>query len=310
VRHARRGEGLLVDGRGHDGIVGTPGGNAGEFILALTVVEKAGRQELDLDKVDEILKRYLEKTGKFYFHTDDHHPDPRSGITENTTESEKEKLLETLVKAESIGCGHIGLMTKNPQEYGVRPELLKAVMKSIYKTLWEKPETMEFVVLEGGHKEGAIVNILVDGEVNDDTKIPTVAPSHDDIQIFVNHPQAVKYLRDKIAEDMEYVIGGDLGGEFNLESFKKSSKAESLKAGSRVFSMEYIIDAYYKEQDRLINSSNNLALVAHFSATGDNIHTKRIPELFADTINVFPLFVLDRPGPYIDILKVKNDKKH
>jgi len=213
-----------VDGRGHDGIVGTPGGNAGEFILALTVVEKAGRQELDLDKVDEILKRYLEKTGKFYFHTDDHHPDPRSGITENTTESEKEKLLETLVKAESIGCGHIGLMTKNPQEYGVRPELLKAVMKSIYKTLWEKPETMEFVVLEGGHKEGAIVNILVDGEVNDDTKIPTVAPSHDDIQIFVNHPQAVKYLRDKIAEDMEYVIGGDLGGEFNLESFKEYSQ--------------------------------------------------------------------------------------
>jgi len=95
-----------------------------------------------------------------------------------------------------------------------------------------------------------------------------------------------------------------------LESFKKSSKTESLKTGYRVFSMEYIVDAYYSEQDRLINSSNNLALVTHFSATGDNIHTKRIPELFADTINVFPLFVLDRPGPYFDILKVKNDKKH
>ena len=39
-----------VDGRGHDGIVGTPGGNAGEFILALTAVEKASGQKLDLDK--------------------------------------------------------------------------------------------------------------------------------------------------------------------------------------------------------------------------------------------------------------------
>jgi len=132
----------------------------------------------------------------------------------------REKLLEILAKPENIGCGHLKLMTKNPEEYGIRPKLVSTVIKSIYKALWERPDDIEFVVLKGGHKEGAVVNILVEGDVSNDTEIPTISPSHGDIQIFVNHPQAVNYLRDTIAEDMKEITGLN----FDLDSFKQKTR--------------------------------------------------------------------------------------
>lgn len=64
-----------LDGRYRSGIVGTPGGDAGEFILALIVYEDMlrGGKKLTQDNVDYILKQYLKTMvqPKFYMCTDD-----------------------------------------------------------------------------------------------------------------------------------------------------------------------------------------------------------------------------------------------
>lgn len=64
-----------LDGRYSNGIVGTPGGDAGEFILALIVYEDmlGGGKKLTQDNVDGILKQYLKSMvqPKFYMCTDD-----------------------------------------------------------------------------------------------------------------------------------------------------------------------------------------------------------------------------------------------
>ena len=212
-----------VDGRGRESIVGTPGGNAGEFILALTSAEEISGQKILLERMDEILGRYLEKTGKFYMHTDDHAL-IKAGLTEDGVrkgaiedDERKEKLLEILSNPANGGCGHLRLMAQNPSEYDVRPELVAEVIRAIYRALWEGKD-IEFVVLEGGHNEGAVVNIMLDGEeVRAETKIPTISPSVKGVQVFVNHPQATSFMRQEILGHMAKITGLEL----DLDKFEK-----------------------------------------------------------------------------------------
>lgn len=89
-----------------------------------------------------------------------------------------------------------------------------------------------------------------------------------------------------------------------LESFEKESKEDNLGAGLKIFPIEYVIDVYYMQSERLLSKNNNLELIAHFSPTGNVIFEKRIPEAFADVTNNIPFFILERPGAYIDVLKI------
>ena len=211
-----------VDGRGRESIIGTPGGNAGEFILALTAAEESGGQQMSLNKIDEALNRYLGKTGKFYMHTDDHALQ-KAGLAEDEVrrgsvdEKRKQELLEALSNPANGGCGHLRLMAQNPDEYGVRPELVAEAMRAIYRALWNGKD-IDFVVLEGGHNEGAVVNIMVDEEdVTAETPIPTVSPSIGNAQMFVNHPQATEFMRREMANYVADVTGLEL----DLETFNK-----------------------------------------------------------------------------------------
>jgi hypothetical protein len=64
-----------LDGRNTKGVIATPGGDAGEFILALSVYEDllGGRRLLSQENVDNFLTQYLKimKPKKFYMCTDD-----------------------------------------------------------------------------------------------------------------------------------------------------------------------------------------------------------------------------------------------
>ncbi len=61
-----------VDGRGELGIVGTPGGNAGEFLLALATLERVSGQPFPLDQLEDFFHKYIDRFGKFYMHGDTH----------------------------------------------------------------------------------------------------------------------------------------------------------------------------------------------------------------------------------------------
>lgn len=214
-----------VDGRGRESIIGTPGGNAGEFILALTSAEEVSGRKIPLDQMDEILGRYLEKTGKFYMHTDDHAL-RKAGLTEaearrgSVDKKRRKELLAALANPANGGCGHLRLMAQNPNEYEVRPELVAEAIKAIYRALWDGKD-IEFVILEGGHNEGAVVNIVIDGEeVTAETQIPTISPTIGDVQMFVNHPQAALFMRKETARYMADVTGWEL----DLEEFIKQTE--------------------------------------------------------------------------------------
>jgi rhodanese-related sulfurtransferase len=215
-----------VDGRDDHGVVGTPGGDAGEFLLALAAAELLTGKPIPRAAHKALFAAYMDAFGHFYLHSDtitlnrfilamrddprlaDELPPPatQGAAWRKYIACPPEKLrpfmLEHLLRAEHIGCGHLRLMLQNSDEYGVRSELVLETIEEYYKQLWSGAIETQFVVLGGGHQEGAVVNVQIDQEVWPFTCIPLVSPACNGTQMFVNHPEVTAYLRRNIAAFM------------------------------------------------------------------------------------------------------------
>src|SRR5690606_28831709 len=127
-----------VDGR-HDGCVtGAPGGNAGALVLVLAALEAEVQQTLAFHDVVRLLQRYVARFGRFYMHTatlalsrlvialqwpTDHGFD--TVCAGPRTPEQRAPWLKALVEPDHVGCGHLSLMLRHPERYGVRRGLVE-----------------------------------------------------------------------------------------------------------------------------------------------------------------------------------------
>jgi rhodanese-related sulfurtransferase len=211
-----------VDGRDEHAVVGTPGGDAGEFIVALATAESLGAPALDRRGLEALVDDWIDAFGRFYVHTDVHALEhlretvradrrftARGVAPADAAEMEslvrhpppglEEALLEHLTAPANVGCGHLRAMLKSPDEFGVRPALPSEVLRAVFQHLFREPEGIDWVVLEGEHHEQAVVIVELDGEIHPYTKVPAIPPSIDGRQTFVFHPQVTAYLREQNA---------------------------------------------------------------------------------------------------------------
>lgn len=205
-----------VDGREKTGVVSTPGGNAGEFVLMVQAAENMLGTTFSDNEITQFFTKYLEKFGKFYMHTDDHalhhiheaiKDDARfaeshdlEALIRNCPPDLQPALLDHLSNPDHMGCGHLKLMIKAAAEYGVRGEIVQAMVRAYFTELWAGNDNIDLVVLPGDHLEGAVVNITVgDGPFTDESLVPTIAPLANGTSFFTNHPQATAYLRDQVS---------------------------------------------------------------------------------------------------------------
>ena len=225
-----------VDGRDAHAIVGTPGGDAGELILALASVESITGRPLSDTDVERLFDAYLEAFGHFYLHTDGHalaslldavaadHPeteipdaDDRGkalAFVRNPPVELRASLEQHLVEPNAVGCGHLRLMLREPERYEVRPGLTAAVLRMFFRRLWARDPAPEYVVLEGGHAESAVVSVGLDvQEVHAYTRIPLLSPRIEDTEVFVSHPQVARFIRrENVAFLLEELpLLGELG---------------------------------------------------------------------------------------------------
>lgn len=198
-----------VDGRDRRPVVGTPGGDAGELLLALAALEATRGEPIRPAEVDRLLDAYLDAFGRFYVHTDEHaleflRDDPRfaeaiadrgvNGLLRHPPRPLEPLLLEELTEPEHVGCGHLRLILSHPEQYAVRPELTRALLRTVLRRLWQGA-AIDMVVLEGEHHEGAVVEVRLDREVQAFSSIPTFAPRLDDRELFISHPEVSAWLR-------------------------------------------------------------------------------------------------------------------
>ena len=211
-----------MDGRDGRGVVGTPGGDAGEFALVLAAVESLTGATLRDEDIHSTLLAHLDTFGDFYWHTDMEalqwlhaslraDPATSGGVPDvdsvsgwaaylHTPPPEAHaSLLAALVQPESIGCGHLRLSLEHAADYGVRPELVQAVLRSFFRLLWAGSPELRPVILEGGHQETAVVSMRLAEEAWALAPVPVTAPHHEGTQMFVNHPDVSHYTRHTYA---------------------------------------------------------------------------------------------------------------
>lgn len=212
-----------VDGRDQHEVIGTPGGDAGEMLLKLAAVEAMTGRRLTEAQVEGLLIGHLDAFGRFYMHTDlaainrfigsmradpalaealpprDSAPDVWRRWNAAPPAACHERILEHLIQPAHVGCGHLRLMMENSEAYGARRGLCESFLRAFFRLRWAGAIEAEYVILGGGHQEGAVVNVLVEEELWPFTKIPLLSPACGGAQIFVNHPQVVDYLRRQLA---------------------------------------------------------------------------------------------------------------
>lgn len=220
-----------VDGRDEHAVLGTPGGHAGEYIVLLTVIESITGKPTDPDTLGASFDRFLDSFGAFYMHTDTHalgnlakalaaHRDFGDVGTDledveafvRAPGDRAEALLPLLVQPDHVGCGHLKLQLVHPEEYQVRKELVELVIATVFRKLWAGAK-IDYVVLGGGHAEGAVVQITTGRTKHPYTRVPMVAPKLGEQQMFVAHPKVVDWLRRQlalyVAEEVPELRGAD-----------------------------------------------------------------------------------------------------
>lgn len=210
-----------IDGRDERGVIGTPGGDAGEFLLSLAAVEHATGSTLDEAAVQQALLARIDTFGGFSRHCDEQNfntltaalrGDPRIGEAAGRTEVEsyeflrrppehvRETLLEHLLNPDYLGCGHVRLMLVQSSEYGIRGELVESFLRSFYRLWWEGAPELALTILPGQHNEAAVVNVRLEDELWGMSRIPLVSPTCSESQMFVNHADVANYLRQRVVE--------------------------------------------------------------------------------------------------------------
>jgi rhodanese-related sulfurtransferase len=215
-----------VDGRDDHGVIGTPGGDAGELLLGLAAAERVRGRAFDEREVVRLLEHHIDTFGRFYMHSDTHAMNrlivdgfrkddrvvPHLGSISAAEEwrrwlakppaAARAAVLGHLTRPENIGCGHLKFAMTAHDDYGVRAELAVHFLRAFHSLRWAGAPEFEFVVLGGDHVEGAVANVVVPGELHSYTRVPLVSPMVDGQQMFVNHPQVTAFLRREQAANL------------------------------------------------------------------------------------------------------------
>jgi rhodanese-related sulfurtransferase len=231
-----------VDGRDDSGVVGTPGGDAGEFLLSLAALERVTGRALDAASMRPLILRRLDAFGRFYLHSDVHasnalikvmradrrFDDALAHVWEPLEwrrfmtappESLRGALLEHMLEPSHIGCGHLRLSMQRAEAYGARRALVRTFLREFFALRWEGVDENEVAVLSGNHAEGAVVNVMLEDSAEAFSCIPLVSPMAEGSQMFMNHPQVAAWLRGQLvrflARERDLVTLG-AGGEAEL----------------------------------------------------------------------------------------------
>jgi hypothetical protein len=203
-----------LDGRNQKGILATPGGDAGEFILALHIYDDllGGNRKLTQEAVDTYLKRYLEwmRQDIFYMCTDEnalHHLEKEVGVEGvniiNPRPQLRDELLKVIAKPDNVGCLHTRMLLKYKDLYQSKAELVQMTIKAFYKILWDVQnplsKRLKLGILMGEHNETAFMEVRLNDACKNEKVAPLLQPYNRKTMVFLNHVDPVSIRRAQLA---------------------------------------------------------------------------------------------------------------
>lgn len=247
-----------VDGRSTKAIIGSFGGNMGDFVKALQALENSTGVFLNSLEVHTIFEWLLSATGSpFYMHTDTHArynvikellvSSRYTGFIPTATTFEDwlwagpqgknhhevvknhSVMLHALTKASCVGCGHLSRMIKHPNQYGVRQDLVIWAIQAFFAVMWtgtqEQKALLTYKILEHDHDERLVLQVFVDGNINTRTVFPLIRPNKDGTQMFVQHPQVEAAIDENVASQIAQAPVVVSMGTFEREGYLQQIQA-------------------------------------------------------------------------------------
>lgn len=256
-----------IDGRGEEDSLGTPGGDMGEFLIALAIYH---RHKSVLYKAETNVRQFFERYLKrvhgdkpFYMHTAQASVDALAAVLNISsdevlypkTRELQDTLLTYLVQPQYMGCGHIGFMLSFPDEYLIPSNLVQEAVQIYYKILWGYDETyaamgkMHYVVLQGCHEEMGILDVSTEIDILPKWKCsqadepmplfplltPTIKSATTSTQFFVVHTKAASLFRYKVVwfikEELKAILPEMKKRLVKLDADRLAQKMLMLTAG-------------------------------------------------------------------------------
>lgn len=218
---------LCMDDRVLESSLATPGGDLGEFILALSsyLQERgpgpSGDSLPTQQEVNNIFLDYLHtlpSSRPFVHCTDDsalrHLQDelPLEGLDLQRPSKHAMELglLKKLMEVDNHGDSHIRLMLKEPEWYQINRLLAPMVLRAFYTKLWEQNmdiksplhtvPKLRLVMLSGQSDPQAFFEVVSSGLCQGTENAPMITPRKDGRALLVSHLDAVSVRRKELAE--------------------------------------------------------------------------------------------------------------
>eukprot|EP00386_Alphamonas_edax_P004565 GDKI01014416.1.p1 GENE.GDKI01014416.1~~GDKI01014416.1.p1 ORF type:complete len:379 (+),score=59.04 GDKI01014416.1:193-1329(+) len=223
-----------LDSRVSSNALGTPGGDFGEFLLALNTyadLVPSGRK-LDQLAVDTFFADYLKSFPagrKFYHCTDDRavaHIEKQLDITgldiTDPADSIKDQILTVMNEPQNIGDTHLKLILQHPDWYHVADnEVAKMLLKSFFTVLWDSKHPLRdrlmLDVLAATAHPKAFLEVLTNEDCEKADMAPMIKPRNKDVSVIVNHMSAVASRHRELAD----FFAGRKNGQVVANTFYK-----------------------------------------------------------------------------------------
>jgi hypothetical protein len=202
-----------VDPRATYGLVGTPGGDTGEFLNALAVNERLSERQFYADDVNSVFQEFLklmESRGKrfFYLQTDEASMRALAAAAQVADPlkpadfRERNRVVALAVRPEHVGDMHLRGILTDPAGYGVRKELVEWFLQSFLNIYFDPYNPMRqhllYVVLQGPfQKSAALAKVWSPDECPGIA--PLLVPNTGRSQVPIYHEAHAAFLRQDLA---------------------------------------------------------------------------------------------------------------
>ncbi|MFO0627327.1 MAG: hypothetical protein U0325_17080 [Polyangiales bacterium] len=166
----------------------------------------------------------------------------------------REIVLEHMLAGPKLGCGHVRLAMQRGDDYGVRPALVRDMLRAFFLLRWEGVDANEVGVLPGGHAEGAVVNVMLEGGAEAYAQIPLVSPMVGGSQVFLQHPQVAGFLRAQLARFLARSREVGLGAAREADLLAHMNTLASRQLGHTLRALAPglpIFDVIFRDDDRV-----------------------------------------------------------
>eukprot|EP00322_Chrysochromulina_rotalis_P018355 CAMPEP_0115848752 /NCGR_PEP_ID=MMETSP0287-20121206/11090_1 /TAXON_ID=412157 /ORGANISM="Chrysochromulina rotalis, Strain UIO044" /LENGTH=392 /DNA_ID=CAMNT_0003302687 /DNA_START=17 /DNA_END=1195 /DNA_ORIENTATION=- len=216
-----------VDGRHPHAGLYTYGGDLGEFVLALSVLEHVTDRHIAQAETTRLLEGWLkllhEDGGKFLSCIDSAAVSqlaaavgqPADLDIRAAPEEARASLLLRLVAPEFVGSEHVKWMLQYSETYATRRTLVEQVLRSFYGALWNPYHplraALDVQILRGQRAERAVVHVHASHWCAEERGLAPTLPSLARAgSTLVVHPQAIAARRDALVRYL--CLAASVGG--------------------------------------------------------------------------------------------------